>query len=368
MDKIDIIIDGSNKRKGQKGMKNTVSRIGMLKQGKRPDRVPVSLSLSSYAPKMLEISAEEFYLNPEIAFEANCWVEEMFPADTGIGYTVPDSICMDFGGDVYFGKGMLECPKSTRIPAKTEEDLLKLKVPDPYTAPGASREFEYAKIRRKHGLSGAGMALSSPFRQSVEIVGMENLMMWMITKPELVHYVCDLVVQYSIKKAEMYIKEFGTEGLSNAFSYPMESHHMISPAFFKKFSAPYAKLLHNKLREMGVESFSEHLCGNHRHNFWFWRDELDLPEHTMFTVGTEVPIEEVSEGIGPRHILGGNVDTTILHLGTPREVYEESKRIIDLMKYREGGFVLGAACVISTAIPPANITAMIKAAEDFGQY
>lgn len=348
--------------------KNLISRIGLLKQGKRPDRVPISLSLSSYAPKMLEISAEEFYLNPEIAFEANSWVEEMFPADTGIGYTVPDSICLDFGGEVRFGKGCLECPETIRNPVQTEKDLLNLTVPDPYTAPGASREFEYAKIRRKHGLAGAGMALSSPFRQSVELIGMNNLMTWMIKKPELVHYACELIIEYSIKKAEMYIKEFGTEGLSNAFSYPMESHHLISPAFFKKFSAPHALYLHNKLREMGVKSFSEHLCGNHKHNFWFWREELNLPEHTMITVGNELPIEEVSEGIGPRHILGGNVDTTILHLGSPREVYEESKRVLDLMKYREGGFVLAAACVISTAIPPANITAMIKAVEDFGYY
>lgn len=346
----------------------TMSRIGMLKQGKRPDRVPVSLSLSSYAPKMLEISAEDFYLNPKIAFEANCWVEKMFPADSGIGYTVPDSICMDFGGEVYFGKGSLECPKSVRIPARTEEELLKLKVPDPYTAPGASREFEYAKIRKKHGLSRAGMALSSPFRQSVELIGMNNLMKWMVKKPELVQYACELIMEYSIKKAEMYIKEFGTENLSNAFSYPMESHHLISPEFFKRFSAPYAFALHEKLTEMGVGAYSEHLCGNHKHNLWFWREKLNLPDHTMITVGNELPIQEVSDGLGDRFILGGNVDTAILQLGTPRDVYLESKRIIEEMKDRKGGFVLAAACVISTAVPPANITAIIKAAEDFGHY
>ena len=112
-------------------VKKSISRIGLLKQGKRPDRVPISLSLSSYAPKMLEISAEEFYLNPEIAFEANSWVEEMFPADTGIGYTVPDSICLDFGGEVRFGKGCLECPETMRNPVQSEKDLLNLTVPDP---------------------------------------------------------------------------------------------------------------------------------------------------------------------------------------------------------------------------------------------
>lgn len=349
-------------------MSNQESRIAVLKSGRMPERVPISLSLSSYAPKMLEISAEEFYLNPETAFEANQWLQEMFPADSGIGYTVPDSICWDFGGEVYFGKGCLECPKSIRLPASNEEELMKLKIPDPYTAPGSSREFEYAIIRRKNGLSGGGMALSSPFRQSVEIIGMENLMRWMVKKPELVHYACRLVLEYSIKKAEMYIKEFGTEGWSDAFSYPMESHEVISPENFRKFSAPYALELHERLEMMGIREFTEHLCGNHRHNLWFWREKLHLPEHTLVSVGTEMPIREVSEGLGERFILGGNVDTVVLQLGTPREVYLETKRIIEEMKYRKGGFVLMAACVISTAIPPANITAMIKATEDFGYY
>lgn len=349
-------------------MGTKISRIGMLKQGTYPDRVPISLSLSSYAPKMFGISAKEFYLNPETAFEANVRLMEQFPADTEIGYTVPDSICLDFGGEVYFGDDPLECPKSIRIPVETEDDLRKLKIPDPYTAPGASREFAYAKIRRKHGLSGAGMALSSPFRQSVELVGMDNLMRWMRKKPELVHYACEQIIEYSLRKAEMYIKEFGTEGLSNAFSYPMESHHLISPKSFREFSAPHGKKLHEELRKMGVTSFSEHLCGNHRHNLWFWREELELPEHTMITVGDELSMEEISEGIGPRHIIGGNVSTEVLQLGTPREVYLESKNLIERMKDREGGFVLAAACVISTAIPPENITAMIQAAEDFGYY
>lgn len=345
-----------------------ISRIGMLKQGRYPDRVPISLSLSSYAPKMFGISAKDFYLNPETAFEANSELMDIFPADTEIGYTVPDSICLDFGGEVYFGDNSLECPKSIQIPAETEEALRNLKIPDPYTAPGASREFAYAKIRKKNGLSGAGMALSSPFRQSVELIGMNNLMRWMRKKPELVHYACELIIEYSLRKAMMYIEEFGTEGLSNAFSYPMESHHLISPKSFREFSAPHAKKLHDELRKMGVHSFSEHLCGNHRENLWFWRDALELPEHTMITVGEELSMEEISEGIGSRHIIGGNVSTEILQLGTPKEVYLESKDIIERMKYREGGFVLAAACVISTAIPPENIIAMIHAAEDFGFY
>lgn len=344
------------------------SRIAQLEKGEIPDRIPLSLSLSSYAPKIYKISAKDFYLNPEIAFEANCKLETLFPADTGIGYTVPDALCLDFGGQVFFGDDYLSCPKTTKNPVQTLEQLYELKIPDPYLAPAASREFEYAKIRRKSGMKGGGMSLSSPFRQSVEIVGIENLLKWMRKSPESVHYLCKLVLEYSTRKAEMYLKEFGTEGWSNAFSYPMESHELISPEMFRVFSAPYALELHQRLLGMGYQKFTEHLCGTHRHNMWFWKDKLPLPNHTLVSVGEELSLEEASERLGERIILGGNLATDTLVNGTEEQVYLEAKDIIKRMKYRKGGFVLMAACVISTAVPMENIKAMIQAVEDFGYY
>lgn len=72
--------------------------------------------------------------------------------------------------------------------------------------------------------------------------------------------------------------------------------------------------------------------------------------------------------MGPDFILGGNVKSITLQMGTPEEVYEESAAIIRKMKYFSGGFVLTPECTLSYLTPPANFYAMIKAAKEVGRY
>ena len=52
----------------------------------------------------------------------------------------------------------------------------------------------------------------------------------------------------------------------------------------------------------------------------------------------------------------------------PQEVYNKYVHLIEKMKYRKGGYIFMAACVMTTAMPPANILAMIKAVNDAGQH
>ena len=47
---------------------------------------------------------------------------------------------------------------------------------------------------------------------------------------------------------------------------------------------------------------------------------------------------------------------------------EETKELILKMKHRPGGFIVMPACVLTAAVPPANITAMVEATEDYGWY
>ena len=56
---------------------------------------------------------------------------------------------------------------------------------------------------------------------------------------------------------------------------------------------------------------------------------------------------------------------TILPLGTPQEVRDEVKRIIDIMA-PGGGYILAPSHNIQGDIPPENVTAMFEAALEFG--
>lgn len=345
-----------------------VPRLSMLKRGEVPDRVPISLSMSNYPPVLLHIASKDYFLEPKVAYEAITWMKKIFPDDSGLSYAVPEGVCWDFGGELEFPDSIGDWPIIRRLPAQTEAELKALKVPDPYSSPAVSREFQFAKIRRDAGTPGGTITLTSPFRQAVQLVGAQRLLRWIISNPNLVHHTCELTLEYSLKVAEIYVKEFGANNLSVLVTYPMETHDLISPKMFKEFSIPYALELHRQLRMLGIDSFIEHPCGKHKHNLWFWRDELNLPSHTTISVGTEIPLEEVSEYFGKDFVIGGNIDVLHLISKSPREIYDEARDVIMKMKHREGGFVLMAACVISTKVPPANISAMIEAVNDFGQY
>ncbi len=343
-------------------------RIGLLKKGVRPDRVPISLAISTYAPKLLEISTYDFYTNPELAYEAEKWTNEIFKHDGGIGFGIIDSFSWDFGGQVEFSKDYNVYPVTRVLPANNEAELLKLKVPNPETAPAVSREFQFAKIKRANGCNEIGITLASPFRQSVQLVGAENLLRWMVKKPELVKYACELTLEYEKRIAKMYVDEFGAENIGINVTYPMESHEVISPKMFEKLIVPYTIRQHNYFKELGITSFSEHLLGIHKHNLWLWKDELKLPTHTTITIGDESPIEYISDFFGEHFIIGGNLSTDVIINDTPQDVYNKSVHLIENMKYRKGGYIFMAASVITTAMPPANISAMIKAVNDVGQY
>ena len=54
--------------------------------------------------------------------------------------------------------------------------------------------------------------------------------------------------------------------------------------------------------------------------------------------------------------------------GTQEQVYQQSREIIEQMKYNEGGFILMPSCDLPINTKPENLGAMLQAACDFGRY
>lgn len=65
---------------------------------------------------------------------------------------------------------------------------------------------------------------------------------------------------------------------------------------------------------------------------------------------------------------GGGCDTQhVLPFGTPEEVYEDTRRNIEIFK-PDGGFVFCQIHNLQAQVPPENILAMYKAVQDYGSY
>lgn len=342
-------------------MKALVTRQGL-------DRIPVNAGASVYAASISGIQAKDYYLDPEKAMLAGLWAAELHGYDGQPSYNIPDWGGWDFGGEMVFPTTpRISLPHLERWAVENPGDVEKLTVPEIDTAPAASRMLAFARLARAKGQAvsvpgGSPMGLAGP------IIGTERMLRWFHREPELVHRVLRLATDYILKIAERFIAEFGAENCSAFCTYPLECHAVISPNTFEKFSLPYIKEIHEKFLHQGIKRWVIHLCGDHTRNMSIWTQEIPLAPRTVFYPGHEMDIEVVAKTFGDEHIVGGNIPTTLLQIGTTNEVYEACRQVIAKMKHHPGGYILMPACALPPLTPPVNVHAMVKAARMFGKY
>lgn len=343
-------------------------RMKALVNGQGLDRVPVNPSITVHAAMISNMYARDYYLHPEMAYEAQTWAKKLYNHDSGIGYAIPEWYCWDFGGELEFPDyPKIALPRVIKRPVTSIKDIENIQMPNPRKAPAASRVFKFSKMVYKSS-GKVSISAGAPMNIAGGILGTETLMKWMIKSPELVHRVLRVGTDYLIEMAKMHVEEFGAENVSAGANLPLDSHAIISPKMFERFSLPYIHEIHETYIAMGIKKWGIHLCGDHIKNLTYWKNDIKLMPRTVFTPGSEMDIEVVAKELGKEYIVGGNVKNLTLQLGTPREVYEESRQVIEKMKYNPGGFILNPDCALSPLTPSANVFAMIQAARDFGQY
>jgi uroporphyrinogen-III decarboxylase len=92
----------------------------------------------------------------------------------------------------------------------------------------------------------------------------------------------------------------------------------------------------------------------------------DIPKGKAIYHFESVDIYEAKEILGNVVCLKGNVPTSLLVTGTPREVKAYSKKLIDVLG-RDGGFIMDAGAIIDEA-KPENIKAMTDFTREYGVY
>ena len=77
-------------------------RMKALVEKKGLDRLPVNPSVGRQAAAVSGVSAREYYLEPEKAFQAQLWARDLYQHDAAPSYGIPDWGGWDFGGDLQF--------------------------------------------------------------------------------------------------------------------------------------------------------------------------------------------------------------------------------------------------------------------------
>ncbi len=344
------------------------SRISKLIKREKLDRIPVIMNIGVYAAFISNITSYEYYTNPLIAYEVQSWAQKLHKDDGGLSYYIPSSDSESFGGELDISSNLkIALPKVKNRIVKSMNDVEKLKMPILRKIKHIDNKLQFDK---KLAASGSMVSFSSGSSMSIasNIVELELLMRWMYKAPELVHRILRISTDYLLELADLYIEEFGAENCVASSSYPIESHSLISPRMFEKFSLPYITEIHEKLIDKGIKQWSIHLCGDHTKNLNGWINDIKLYPRSVITIGDEMDIQHVAKIFGRDHIIGGNINTSLLQLGSANEVYNECEQVINKMKYNDGGFILTPACSLPAKTPPINVNALLEAANIFGRY
>jgi hypothetical protein len=102
----------------------------------------------------------------------------------------------------------------------------------------------------------------------------------------------------------------------------------------------------------------------------FWNTRLkviqDIPKGKTVWMIDQSDMAKVKETLGKNACLLGNVSSAMLNLGTPQEVKDYVKKLIDATG-KDGGFIVSNGAFFDHA-KPENVKAMVKTTKEYGVY
>jgi len=254
-------------------------------------------------------------------------------------------------------------PFPIEAPIKSEIELHNYSPPDPMD-PLRFKQLKELLTRFK-GKKMIGMHVHDTFSYPTYLVGMDNLLMYLIEKPEQVKRLVDLSVEHTkalIQKAA----QLGADLFVFGDDYGGNSGPMMSPKHFEQFFLPGMKELVDTARNMGAYTI-KHTDGNINS---ILEMILSAGFNGIHPLDPEagMDINEVKKKYGRRVCVIGNIDTgKLLSESTPEDVDDAVRNTI-IEVAPGGGYIISSANSIHSHVKPHNYAAMLNAARKYGDY
>ncbi len=342
-------------------------RMRALFTGEPLDRVPCVPFAMAYAAKVSGVGLKDFYTDVEACYSAQRLAAEKHGYEGSPNYGFASFGGAEFGGEVMYPEDeRLQAPMVMKPGLDTYEKVEKLEIPDPRTAGTMPKQLEFARLC-KQNKTGIGIQCGTPFTIAGNAIGVENIMLWMLDAPDVVHLALKKVTEFCIRLSELFVEEFGASSCMGAFGATMDSNMLISPNQFAEFSLPYIQQVSAAVSGMGIRSFSAHLCGNHTLNLPHWA-KVDFGQPGFISIGSQIDVADAVHHLGERNIIAGNIDTAEIMQESAEHVRGLCKDAIEKGMKGKRGFVLMCGCEVPPQTPPENVATMVEACREFGRY
>jgi len=238
--------------------------------------------------------------------------------------------------------------------------------------PSPAEDWDYSGIRQRaeqhEGYAIAG-GTSAVFDDAWRLLGFENLLLAMHTKPGLVDAALRKVCDYWLEHARLTLEAAGgaIDLMWTKDDLGTQNGLLMSPSACRRFVTPLIKERADLFHQYGA-GVMMHCCGG-----------IGPIVGDLVEAGVQVlnPIQSAAHGMdraalkdtyGDRLAFHGSVDQQrVLVPGTPDDVVRETKECIDVLG-RGGGYIVASSHELEADIPVENVKAMFLTAQEYGRY
>jgi uroporphyrinogen-III decarboxylase len=202
------------------------------------------------------------------------------------------------------------------------------------------------------------------FERPWQIRGMTNLLLDYYTAPEQVHELYSALCEKYLGYLRRAIRELRPDGFWTSDDLGHQKNLFMHPETFREFLKHYYEQIGDLLRENNIHWWL-HSCGN---NTLILDDLIEVGVNVFHPVQKGTMEESaVAQEYGDRltFLAGFDVQHT-LQEGTPEEVRQEVRFLMDTFNRPEGGMCLAAGNGIVSGTPLENIAAFLDEAMRYG--
>ena len=262
----------------------------------------------------------------------------------GVGYDInSDGICV------------VEHP----LKGASDEEIMKYKAPDPEVQGNYSMvEEDMAKFGREYLMIMSGYG--GIFERAWFLMGYEDLLMGMASGSKAVDMLLENILEYKMAVAKRTVG-LGFEIGHTGDDFGGQTGLIFSKEMWRRHFRPLYKRLWRVFKDAGLP-LMHHSCGNITD---LLGDFVDMGLDVIEPVQNVMDFPRLKREFGQKLTFWGGIGTqTVLPFGTPREVREQTKMVIETLG-RGGGLIIAPDQEIMGDVPPENVVAFVETVREY---
>ena len=248
----------------------------------------------------------------------------------------------------------------------TDDDIENCTWPDPYAsgrADGLRNEAISLRQTTKKALV-ADIMCGGPFEQALWVRGWEDFLCDMYVNPALAERLLDKITEVDIGLWDVLLTAVGDQVdiVCQGDDLAMQTGPILSPELYQKIVFKYHKRLYDFIKSKTAAKIFHHSCGSvYRLIPGLIEAGVDIL-NPIQTSAADMEPERLKREFGGTIAFWGGFDTQkILPFGTPREITDEVKRLMEILG-KDGGYIFSPGHNIQPLVPPENMRVMFDAA------